>query len=300
MDYQRIMGVEKLAESSNGGIGTRIAILDSGMPKPSLYGWPINGRRDDIDRFGHATAISSILFGGWGIKGVCERATPYYYTVLDASGNGSIRSVSDGVLRAIDDDADIINLSLGFARTEKCPRALEKACEEAYTRGKPIICAAGNDGGPVNWPAALKTTISVGSSGKNGLKTAFSSVGEVDFVAPGTNLSVLCTDGRVKTVNGTSFSAALVTGVAALLAARRMFCSHDGSQVEFMRRSLADLAQDVDEPGWDAHTGYGLIGKNIDSTVCMKIEPGFFGKIISKIQSLVGFGKTKEKNDGRV
>ena len=301
MDYQRLMGVERLAESCRGGEGVKIAILDSGMPKPSIFGWPFRFRDGKPDEFGHATAVSSILFGGWGIKGVCECACPYYYSVLDDTGSGSVKSVSRGIMRALDDDVDIINLSLGFVRTEECPKELEKACKKAYKAGKTIICAAGNDGGPVNWPAALGTTISVGSAGGNGLKTAFSSVGEVDFVAPGTNLSVICPDGRIKTVSGTSFSSALVTGVATLLFWKIRHEYLIRPNMNYMLSALKGLSNDVSEPGWDKTTGYGFIsGKNADSTVCMKIEQGFFGKIIAKMQSLVGFGKTKEKNDGRV
>ena len=301
MDYQKIMGVEKLAEQCKGGGGVKISILDSGFPKPSIFGWPF--RLSDVkpDEFGHATEVASILFGGWGIRGVCEYACPYYYSVLDENGTGSVKSVSKGIRRAIDDDVDIINLSLGFMRTEKCPKELEKACEKAFDAGKTVICAAGNDGGPVNWPAALNSTISVGSAGENGLKTSFSSVGEVDFVAPGTNLSVICPDGRIKTVSGTSFSSALVTGVATLLFWKIRHEYLIRPNMNYMLSALKGLSTDVSDPGWDKTTGYGLIsGKNADSTVCMKIEQGFFGKIIAKMQSLVGFGKTKEKNDGRV
>lgn len=299
MDYQRIMGVEKLAESCHHGQGVRIAILDSGVPRPSLYGRTGACSKRDMDEFGHATAVSSILLGGWGIKGLCSRAHADYIKVLDNDGNGNIKSVVKGIRKAIDLGAGIINLSLGFSRTETCPKDLEKACDMAYEAGRTIICAAGNDGGPVNWPAALKTTISVGSAGKNGLKTAFSSVGEVDFVAPGTNLSVLCPDGRIKTVSGTSFSAALVSGVATLLFGDIRRNELRDPDTEDIREALKRLSSDVAEPGWDKLTGYGLIsGRHSDSTVCMKIERGFFDRIIAKIQSLVGFGKTKEKNDG--
>ena len=301
MDYQRIMGVEKLAESCRGGQGIKIAILDSGMPRRSLYGWPFTFRNVKTDWFGHATAIASMLFGGWGIKGICEMACPFFYPVLDNGGNGSVRSVSKGIRQAIDDDVDIINLSLGFTRTDECPKELEKACKLAYDAGKPIICAAGNDGGPVNWPAALKTTISVGSACENGLKTSFSSVGEVDFVAPGTDLSVLCTDGRLKTVSGTSFSAALVSGVSALLYWRIRNNDLRRPGTEDIRNALKSIASDVGDVGWDCKTGYGMISGNIlDPTVCMKIEKGFFDKIIDKIHGLVGFVKTKENNNGRV
>lgn len=300
MDYLRLVGAEKLAENTGDGDGVRIGVVDSGAPPHALF------RRTDyasdraLDRFGHATAVASILLGGWGIRGLCENATPVFFKALDDAGNGSARSVAKGIYGAIDADVDLINLSLGFVRTETCPKALEKACSAAFEAGIPVICAAGNDGGPVNWPAALKTTLSVGASGENGLKTPFSSVGEVDFVAPGTNLSVLCPDGRVKTVSGTSFSAALVTGLAALLLNEFRFISRTRDDVYALKGALLARAQDVDAPGYDVNTGYGLIsGKNADPTVCMKNGNGFFDRIVGKIKSMLGFN-TKETKNGRI
>lgn len=291
IDYRMVMGVEKLADEAHGGLGVSIAILDSGNPKPlclpSCQVYLNEGSQSD--EFGHATAIASILFGGNGIIGLCEGARPYYVKVLDDNGHGTIKSVVDGINWAIDKNVDIINLSLGFIRTERCPRALRKACEKAREAGKVIFCAAGNDGGPVNWPAALKSTFCVGSVAENGLKTSFSSVGEVDFVAPGQNLRVLNQNGSVISVSGTSFSTALVTGIAALLIAKMKDRNPKFVCFESVMGALCRMSSDIDAPGWDKMTGYGLIsGKKRDPTVCLGIEHGFFGKIITMIKSLLG------------
>ena len=299
MDYRKVMGVEDLAARYGAGKGTSIAILDSG--KPEIRCFPAARYSDPecgADVFGHATSIASILFGGNGIYGVCEGAHPIYFKTLDDSGRGSVKSVIRGIEAAIDSDADLINLSLGFMRTEKCPKSLKKACEKAYEAKKSIICAAGNDGGPVNWPAALETTICVGSAGENGLKMPFSSVGEVDFVAPGCNLKVLDVKGHWTTVSGTSFSCALVSGVAALLIAEMKACN-DVPDLDLVRSALIGLSRDVGDVGWDKKTGYGLISRNnFDSTVCMMPDSGFFDKIIGKIKSLVGLKNTKESTNG--
>lgn len=292
----KIMGVEDLAGESFYGRGVRIAVLDSGEMKGRTRGrGPLLS-----DSFGHATEISSILTGGVGITGLCGLSEIVYCKVLDDGGTGSVNSVSDGIYRAIDEDAEIINMSLGFSRTEKCPERLEKACEDAYKAGKTVICAAGNDGGPVNWPAALKTTVSVGSTDEKGLKTSFSSVGEVDFVAPGVNLEVTGKNGAIKRVSGTSYSAAIVTGIAALLVSKSRLGDMVLNGMGPVMSALKGMAQDIDEPGWDSRTGFGMIsGLNRDKTVCMKIQSGFFDRILSKIKSIVCFNK-KETNDGRI
>lgn len=284
MNYVRTMGVERLSSKSDCGRGTYIAVLDSGSPA-------YFGRKDrDTDKFGHATAISSILFGGNGITGLCEHADPLYIKVLDDSGRGSVKSVVKGIHEAIVAGADVINLSLGFLRTDLCPKSLEEACKEACEAGITIICAAGNDGGSVNWPAALKTTICVGSAAENGLKSAFSSVGEVDFVAPGQNLTVCGLNGGKETVSGTSFSTAIVTGVVALLMpSLKKKYPHIG--IEHVRDALRGLARDVDVPGYDENTGFGLIfGKSCDPTVNLGLESpnlGFFGRIIQRLRELI-------------
>jgi len=278
------MGIQSLSY----GDGVRIAILDSGIPPLAMGKDPKDEYAKLLDEFGHATAISSILFGGGPIKGICEESKPVFIKVLDSKGNGSVKSVVKGLYEALESDVDLINLSLGFVRTEKCPEELKKACSDVYNAQKTIICAAGNDGGPVNWPAALKTTICVGCSDKNGQKTAFSSSGEVDFVAPGVNLPVLSLDGTVQQVSGTSFATALVTGIAALLISSMR--NHESAPkmpkigFEKVKNALLKLTIDVDAPGWDENTGFGLISGSKMNTVDLKTRSSIFGTIIERIK----------------
>lgn len=291
MDYLELMGVRDLAAASEYGLGVKIAILDSGKPPPLDEGWDIDTPIElygDVDTFGHSTAIASILFGNIKNTGLCKLATPYYVKVLDSNGLGSVKSVVRGIYKAIRHDVDIINLSLGFARTDECPKALEEACGIAYEAGIPIVCAAGNDGHKVNWPAALDTTICVGSSLGNGLKAPFSCSGEVDFVAPGMNLSVMDIYGSSKVVSGTSFSTALVTGVASLLV-RQIKRSNGTCSVAQVKQALRAMAKDVGRIGWDTDTGYGVIsGCASDTTVDIKTRHGFFDIIVDGIKTFLG------------
>lgn len=276
------MGIRALSE----GDGVRIAILDSGTPLPLFNNQGAWSFHDD--EFGHATAIASILFGGVGIHGLCEKAEPRYIKVLDRQGRGTIKSVVKGIYSAIESDVDLINLSLGFYRTEECPEEIVEACDAAFKAGKTIICAAGNDGGRVNWPAALKTTICVGATDQGGHKISFSSSGEVDFVVPGVNLPVFDIDGHIKTVSGTSFATAIVTGMAAAMLPKLkgMYGSKIGTPL--LVNALRKLTVDIDAPGWDIETGYGLLlGDNVDP-VNLKIKQNFFGTIISSIKSMFG------------
>jgi subtilisin family serine protease len=320
VNYGNFMGVSRLSASSDFGDGIRIAVLDSGVPPPGVLrgGWNeclAEEYRDNPDEFGHATEIASILVGGGGIVGLCEYVIPIFIKVLDSKGCGNVKSVSRGIYRAIDEGADIINLSLGFVRTEKCPDELEMACKAAFDAGKTVICAAGNDSGPVNWPAALPTTISIGSSREDGLKTYFSSVGEVDFVAPGINLPVMGLSGKIKKVKGTSFSAAIVTGLTALLLADKIdrkgkygrFDRPDSSMKSVMA-ALRTISRDVGYPGWDSDTGYGAIcGRRLNNDptvglpVCGEMTSGsFFDTMARGMKRFIKQIKTKGEKNGRV
>lgn len=289
-NYREMLGVLDLAAKTRGGKGVLIAILDSGVPRLERFKDNSDCSRDD---FGHSTAVSSILFGGNGISGVCEGADAYFVRVLNSKGYGSAETVSKGILKAISKGVDLINLSLGFARTEDCPKPLEEACQAAERAGIAIICAAGNDGGRVNWPGALKNTICVGSAAENGLKTAFSASGEVDFVAKGENLPVIGLDSQKTYLSGTSFSTALVSGVATLLIAR-LKGSAVGTSVEAVKAALRGVAKDVDADGWDENTGFGLVGASSygDQTVNLKTSRSIFGIIVDKIK---GFFSTKTR-----
>ena len=283
IDYRTVAGVPKHCNLY--GEGVKIAILDTGIPC-----WHPPGSFSDrfMDKIGHATEISSILFGACEISGICSKATPFYAKVIDDDGFGSVKALVRGIYDALERNCDVINLSLGLSRAKKCPKSLKKACEEAYFAGKTVVCAAGNDGSGVNWPAALESTICVGSIGKDGLKTGFSSFGgEVDFVAPGVDLPVINNKGEMCLASGTSYSAALVSGIATLFVQKARGSGCTVLDAGAIKRDLINNSIDIGEPGWDELTGYGSIAyRHGDTTVNLMQEQGLFGKILSSIRNL--------------
>ena len=267
IDYRRRMGVEKLAVEADDGNGVSIAVIDSGTPwfedlghvREASFVKDPDWCRDPHDYYGHATEVSSLLFGCGEIVGVCPKVSPCFCKALDVDGIGSLKAVVKSIRQAVDWKVDIINLSLGFARDEVCPPALASACQDAYNAGITIVCAAGNDGGKVNWPGALPTTICVGSVDQDGLRLPFSSTGEVDFCSPGLNLDVIDLVGDRIQASGTSLSAPLVTGVLALLIAKRRKCGMTTPPAE-VKDILRGFATDTMAPGRDDETGFGVIG----------------------------------------
>ncbi len=138
------------------------------------------------------------------------------------------------------DPAKIINLSLGSAGS--CPASWQDAISQVVARGVLVVVAAGNESGPVSSPANCRGVAAVAALRHAGTKVGFSSLGrEVALGAPGGNCvnpSGACLYSIDSTSNdgvttpgastytdqinfnvGTSFSAPIVAGIAALMAA---------------------------------------------------------------------------------
>lgn len=116
----------------------------------------------------------------------------------------------DNIKKAIDDDVDIIHLSNGIRNYSK---ELEDTIKEAESKGIIVIAAAGNNYGmTTDYPARFKETISIGSLDQNNNKSKSNPYEKLDFYEIGENISTVNKDGKAITVNGNSFSAAIVTG----------------------------------------------------------------------------------------
>lgn len=112
---------------------------------------------------------------------------------------------------AIDENVDVINISLGFNTGSK---ELKDIVDEAVNNGIIIVASSGNTNGlNAQYPARFENVISIGVVNEQLLPTKLSAIGKIDFVAPGTNLISLDNHGEYSQFNGSSFSTALASGV---------------------------------------------------------------------------------------
>ena len=281
-----------LFEESDGGSGVTVAVIDTGVPRtagvfPCISDNFTVESPDDID--GHATFIGSILFGRGDIRGICPNARPCFVKAL-SGGIAKPWPISKAIDFAVDSGAKVINLSFGFPHESGCPDQVAKACARARERGAVVVAAAGNDGGSTTWPASLESVICVGSGGSEG-REVFSCHGDVDFVAPGVDLDVYSLDGSIEKRSGTSFSAPIVSGIAALIFARGLRSGRFMTPGE-VEDELREMCTDVGDPGWDSDTGYGTFA----SLGTMKFEDSFldtstirliFDRIVSYVKSII-------------
>ena len=199
----------------------------SGDPRRGDYLTPDNDPTDD-NKQSHGTAVTGIINAAFnnsiGVSSVAPRCKVLVMRAFDAEGFGEEDDVANAILYGISSGVKVFNFSFGDYVFSNLLRDVIKF---AYTRNILIVCSAGNDGSDrLHYPSAYDEVVSVAASDDNNFKASFSSFGEtVDIFAPGfQNLTTVRTgkgsaqfNGDYNKLNGTSFAAPIVAGVAALL-----------------------------------------------------------------------------------
>jgi len=261
-EYSRNWGIERIdaaeAWEFGTGEGVVVAVLDTGVDYDhrdldanmwfnagEIAGDGIdndgNGFIDDVngwnftssgpsnsinDVHSHGTHVAGIIAAeanGEGTVGVAPDAEIMGVKVLGDSGFGSWTGIAQGIDYAIENGAQIINLSLGGRSVSN---AIVNAVERAQEAGVIVVAAAGNSGGnqALN-PAALAeqfdNVISVANSTTNDNLNSRSNYSEdgttVDLAAPGTGIRSTTPDDGFGSKTGTSMAAPMVAGAAAAL-----------------------------------------------------------------------------------
>jgi len=230
------------------GEGVKVAIVDTGatFSHPDLaanYAGGYNAINPELaptDDHGHGTHVAGTIAAikdGKGVVGVAPKASLYGVKVLDGAGGGSYSSIIAGIEWCVDNGINVINMSLGGRYSIESFHAAVKVATE---KGITIVCAAGNDSGPVNYPAKYAETIGVSASNSSDALAYFSSRGpEIDFAAPGYNVYSTAKDGTYTTMSGTSMSCPHVAGLAALAV------SLGNNTPEAVKTSLTNAAVDI-------------------------------------------------------
>jgi minor extracellular serine protease Vpr len=150
------------------GTGIKIAIIDTGIDfnHPDLLGWGPDGKviggynfiqKDQLplDNNGHGTQVAGVIAADGEAIGVAPKAKILAYKVSEDGEGVSSELIVKAIEKAIEDGADIINISLGVNKTNA---KIDRAVDNALEKGIFVVVAAGNDG------PELKT---IGSPGRN-------------------------------------------------------------------------------------------------------------------------------------
>jgi len=266
---QRILGIPDVWMLTQGQ-GIRVAVLDTGIDQShqdlqsaivataDFTGQGIN----DIDGHGtHCAGIVAARKNGLGFVGVAPQAELLIGKVL-SKGSGTNRWVAEGIYWAMANDADIISLSLGSTISD---HYLYQAIQHALHDGKFVICAAGNSGSlyenSIDYPGRLGGVITVASHNISGNPSGFSSRGgELDFMAPGTDIWSTYKNNGYASLSGTSMATPFVAGLAALIASKHKYSKQNGTPLDNNEDLKNHLMRMATHPGaHDQHSGYGAL-----------------------------------------
>lgn len=252
-----------------------VAVIDSGVSRthPQMAGQVLPGvdfvkpgGKGDCDEDGHGTLVAGIIAArdikdSW-FSGVAPDARILPVRVLPDSKKYSDPTlptrIAQAIRYAVRQGADVINLSL---TTDDTPQ-VRSAVEYAVDHNVVVVAAAGNEGGahqpnkPV-YPAAYPGVLGVAGIDQQGRHVSSSNVGwYVDVAAPGYAIEGPAPRGDGYVLDkegGTSFAAAYVSGVAALV--RGYNPTMRASDV--VRR--IEITADAPAGGRNNEVGYGVV-----------------------------------------
>ncbi|EJN10801.1 subtilisin-like serine protease [Bradyrhizobium sp. YR681] len=241
------------------GANVTVAVIDSGIDArhPELT----NSIADNFDALGsaegphvHGTGIAGAIVAHAKLMGSAPEARIIAIRAFGGTTGGA-ESSSYIILRSLnyaaEHGAQIVNMS--FAGPKDA--VIERAIAATAARGLVLIAAAGNAGAksPPLYPAANPNVIAVSATDQQDkLFTASNRGNHIALAAPGVDIFLPAPDGKYQMTSGTSFSAAYVSGVAALLLERNY-----ALKPEALRMTLAKTARDLGSPGRDDLFGDG-------------------------------------------
>ncbi|UGQ14247.1 S8 family serine peptidase [Yinghuangia sp. ASG 101] len=227
--YLNAWNIEEAWRTSQGE-GVTVALIDSGVDSthPDLAGQVVQTPFGDGYGSSHGTTMASDIAGtgrgnaGQGAMGVAPKAKIISYKVgLLDSEVMDFDKLEAAIRAAADSPAQIINLSIEGGGNSVEGRAIAYA----ISRGKLVVAGSGNlkdINPPVIYPAAHTGVLGVAGHDQNGTVWSKShSGGWVSIAAPSVDVVTACTGvtGYCKGA-GTSHSAALTSGIAALVWAK--------------------------------------------------------------------------------
>ena len=317
---EQINAPDVWSEFGTQGQGARVAVLDTGIdidhpdlelrnddPGNSTYpgGWAefdANGNQvvgsEPQDSDSHGTHVSGTVAGGDASGtaiGVAPEAELMHGLVLPG-GFGNFAQIVGGMQWAVEEDADVISMSLGATGYDD---AWAQPVRNAEGQGVLVIAAAGNSGeGSSGSPGNVYDSLSVGASDSNEDIAGFSSGESItedvwnsppsdwpeefvvpDVSAPGAGVMSTVPGGNYENFDGTSMATPHVSGTAALM----ISAAGDDLSPDEIRSTLETTARKPD--GWsepdderDTRYGFGIIDAR-NATVLVAVESGVVGTV---------------------
>ncbi len=241
------------------GVAVRVAVIDSAIDvrHPELA----NSIVESFDALGssegphvHGTGIAGAIVAHGRLTGSAPAAQILAIRAFGA-GTGGAQSNSYVILKALNyavvKGAQVINMSFAGPKDP----IIERGITAVAMHNIVMVAAAGNAGAksPPLYPAANPNVIAVSATdAQDHLFSASNRGGYIAVAAPGVDVFLPAPDDKYQLTSGTSFSAAYVSGVAALMLERNPALKPDD-----LRATLMKTAHDLGSPGRDDLFGAG-------------------------------------------
>ena len=226
----RQIGLDDAWDTTLGTPTVGIAIIDTGVNvvtelasrvRSGFATYPNASPTEDIHPSQHGTKTAMVAAGainnGTGAAGACPHCEIIPINVFnpDNPEKAFLSDVANGITWAVDNGADIINISLAG---DSPSSAVTTSVNYATANGVVVVAAAGNAGTTTpQYPAATPDVVSVGALAQDNELDSYSNRGStVEVAAAGTNVVAGDAFGSFTNYSGTSSASPLVAGVLGL------------------------------------------------------------------------------------
>jgi len=246
------------------GRGVKLAIIDTGVDEthPALKGAikaTFNGlEKIPLNTTKHGTAIALLAGGAQEeFKGAAPQASLFIARAFDKTSNGQFVNSVFAILLSLDwalnQQVDIINMSFSGPQN----KLMSKALKNLNTNNVVLVAAAGNGGAkaPYSYPAALEGVFAVTAiDAKERIYNKANQGKYIAVAAPGVDLLIRESNQNLTFKSGTSYGAALFSGICALVLEGRK-----NRDLKTLQQALRATVKDLGAPGHDKIFGYGLV-----------------------------------------
>ncbi len=247
------------AHKLSAGANVTVAVIDSGIDvaHPELAD-AIVGSFDALgskeSAHVHGTGIAGAIVSHARLMGSAPRARILAIRAFGVSQGGAESSsfvILKGINHAAMNGAQVINMSFAGPQDP----LIERGIAASASKGIVMVAASGNAGpkSPPLYPAASPSVIAVSATDAyDRLFTASNRGSHIAVAAPGVDIFLPAPDNKYQMTSGTSFSAAYISGLAALMIER-----NPQLRPNEIRSILMTTARDLGAPGRDDLFGAG-------------------------------------------
>ncbi|WP_299744511.1 Ig-like domain-containing protein [uncultured Rossellomorea sp.] len=269
---------ERTWDRTKGSSDVVVAVIDNGVdvdhpefagrivaPYDTVYNTTTMTKGD------HGTHVAGIIgssMDNWmGLAGVAPETSIMPIDAFFNEESAYSSDVIEGIYYAVNNGADIINMSLG---NYYYSNVYNDAIQYAYDNGVVVIAAAGNDNTSAShYPSSYPNVISVASTTEYDTKSGFSNYGyDIDIAAPGSSILSTLPDSEYGWMDGTSMASPVVAGVAALILANEPDLTNDQ-----VADRLYTSADDLGASGKDYFYGHGRVNARKAVGVARYVAP---------------------------